>query len=336
MTRVARDVIPGRALGGRREAGDGGGLVLRIVGEMAVVLGVLGVGARVRGVPTPVLGGQVRDGRVRDGRVQGGRGLVAGVTLRGTGRRDVHQEVAGRVARGRVVPGRPAMLGSPVVTGGPAVTGRPVMLGSRVVTGGPAVTGRPVMLGSRVVTGGPVVTGRPVALGSRVVTGGPVVMGRPVALGSRVVTGGPAVLGHPVMRGSPVTTGAGRGRGALGAAQAEAGRQTGLPVSGRPGRAKPGTATGPGRTVEQWGDAGREPGYSGSETAARKAAATLESVHLLRGVAVMAERVARALGRRAAAGLGRQAAARAQVGRGGSLVPGATMGTHGGCPAGSG
>ena len=269
MTRVARDVIPGRALGGRREAGDGGGLVLRIVGEMAVVLGVLGVGARVRGVPTPVLGGQVlggqvRDGRVRDGRVQGGRGLVAGVTLRGTGRRDVHQEVAGRVARGRVVPGRPAMLGSPVVTGGPAV------------------------------------------------------------------------LGRPVMRGSPVTTGAGRGRGALGAAQAEAGRQTGLPVSGRPGRAKPGTATGPGRTVEQWGDAGREPGYSGSETAARKAAATLESVHLLRGVAVMAERVARALGRRAAAGLGRQAAARAQVGRGGSLVPGATMGTHGGCPAGSG
>jgi len=151
-----------------------------------------------------------------------------------------------------------------------------------------------------------------------------------------VVTGGPAVLGRPVMRGSPVTTGAGRGRGALGAAQAEAGRQTGLPVSGRPGRAKPGTATGPGRTVEQWGDAGREPGYSGSETAARKAAATLESVHLLRGVAVMAERVARALGRRAAAGLGRQAAARAQVGRGGSLVPGATMGTHGGCPAGSG
>jgi len=211
-----------------------------------------------------------------------------------------------------------------------------VMLGSRVVTGGPVVTGRPVALGSRVVTGGPVVMGRPVALGSRVVTGGPVVMGRPVALGSRVVTGGPAVLGRPVMRGSPVTTGAGRGRGALGAAQAEAGRQTGLPVSGRPGRAKPGTATGPGRTVEQWGDAGREPGYSGSETAARKAAATLESVHLLRGVAVMAERVARALGRRAAAGLGRQAAARAQVGRGGSLVPGATMGTHGGCPAGSG
>jgi hypothetical protein len=283
VTRVVRDVIPGRALGGRREAGGGGGLVLRIIGEMAVVLGVLGVGARVRGVPAPVLGGQVRDGR----------GLVAGVMLQGTGSLDVREQAASRVVRGPEVMGRPVMRGRPVVTGGRVVMGRPLMRGR------PVVTGHPVMLGNLVVTGGPV------------------------------------VLGRPVRRGSPVITGARRGSGALGAAQAEAGRQTGLPVRGRPGRAKPGTETGPGRTAEHRGGAGRGPGHSGAETVAGKAAVAPESVHLLRGVAVIAERVARAPGRRAAAGLGRQAAARGLTGRGGSLVPGETIGTHGGCPAGS-
>jgi hypothetical protein len=189
------------------------------------------------------------------------------------------------------------------------------------------------VLGSPVVTGSsPAVLGSPVVLGSLAVTGGPVVLGRPVR------PGGPAVMGNPVM------TGAGMRSGALGAAQAETGRQTGHPQSGRPGRAKPGAAKGPGRTVEQQAGAGRGLGCSGAGMAAGRAVAALESVHLPRGVPAMAERVARALERRAAAAPGRQAVAglrrrtahRAQTGRGGSPVPGATIGTHGGHPAGSG
>ena len=237
---------------------------------------------------------------VLGGQVRDGRGLVAGVMLRGTGSLDVRQQAA-----------------------------------SRVVLGGPVVMGRRVAMGRPVLTRGRVVTGRPVVLGRPVVTGGRVVMGHPVMLSSPVVTGRRVMLGSPVITGRPVVTGAGRGRGALGAVQAEAGRQTGLPVSGRPGHAKPGTAAGPGRTVEKRGGAGRGPGHSGAEMVAGKAAAALESVHLLRGVAAIAERVARALGRGAAAGLGRQAAARGLAGRGGSLVPGETIGTNGGCPAGS-
>ena len=194
------------------------------------------------------------------------------------------------------------------------------------------------MVGSPVVMGGPVVMGRPAVLGSLVVVGSPVVMGGPVLMRH------PVMLGRPVITSSPVAPGAGRGSGALGAAQAEAGRRTGLPESGPLGRAKLGTATGPGRTVGQRGATVRGPGHSGAEMVAGKAAAALENVHLLRGVAVMAERAARALrrraaaglGRRAAAGLGRPAAARAQTGRGGSLVPRATIGMHGGHPAGSG
>jgi hypothetical protein len=133
---------------------------------------------------------------------------------------------------------------------------------------------------------------------------------------------------------SPVVMGAGRGSGALGAAQAAAGRQTDPPEIGRPGRAKPGTATEPGRTVAPQGDAGRGLGHSGAEIAAGKAVAARESVHLLRGAAAMAAPVARALGRLPAAGLG--------PARGESLVPGATLapgetiGTHAGHPAGSG
>jgi hypothetical protein len=315
---ILPDDVPGAPRGGKRGAEARGGLV-RIVGGMAAGLDAL-AGAQVASLPVLGLGAQAADpsvpevvaqgaglsvpevgGRAR-GRVRRGRGLVAGVMLRGTGSRDVRREAAGRVA-----------------PGGPVLMGRPAMLGS------------PVVLGSRVITGGRAGMGRPAVLGSPVVMGGHVLMRHLVMLGS------------PVITSSPVVMGAGRGSGALGAAHAEAGRQTGLPESGRPGRAKPGTATGPGRTVEQRGDAGRGLGLSGAETVAGKATAALESVHLLRGVAVMAERAARAsgrraaagLGRRAAAGLGRQAAARAQTGRGGSLVPGATIGTYGGHPAGS-
>jgi hypothetical protein len=316
VTRVAQDVIPERALGGGPE--PGGGLVRAIVGIVAA-LGVPGVGARVMGVSAPVVGGQV----------QGGRGLVADVMLWGVGSRDVHQE-AGRVARGREV------LGSPVATGSPA------MLGSLPVTGSPAVLRRLVVLGGLGVTGNPVVTGSPV------------VLRRPVMRGSPAATDGPVTLG------SPVVTGAGRGSGALGAAQATVGRQTGPLESGRPGRPKRGTARGPGRTVEQRAGAGRGLGRSGAGMAAGKAVAALESVHLTPGVPAMAERVTRALGHRAAAVPGRQAVAglsrravaapgrravaglrrwaadRAQTGRGRSPVPGATTGTRGGHPAGSG
>jgi len=262
-----------------------------LVGARAASLPVLELGARAAGLPVPEVGARGAGLAVPGvgGQVRDGRGLVAGVMLRGTGSRDVHQEVAGRVARGRAVVGHPVMRGRPVIRGRPVVTGHPVMLGRHVVTGGPVL------------------------------------------------------LARPVMRGSPVTTGAGRGSGALGAAQAEAGRQTGLPVSGRPGRAKPVTETGPGRAVEHREGAGRGPGHRGAEVVAGKATAAPESVHLLRGVAVIAERVTRALGRRAAAGLGRraaaglgrQAAARGLTGSGGRLVSGAAIGTHGGCPAGS-
>jgi len=57
--------------------------------------------------------------------------------------------------------------------------------------------------------------------------------------------------------------------------------------------------------VEQRRGAGRAPGHCGAGMVAGKADGALESVHLLHGVAMMAERAARALGRRAAAGLGR-------------------------------
>ena len=319
MTRVAQDVIPERALGGRPEPGGRGGLVRAIVGIVAA-LGVPGVGARVMAVSAPVVGSQV----------QGGRGLVADVMLWGVGSRDVHQEAAGRVARGREV------LGSPVATGSPA------MLGSLPVRGSPAVLRGLLMRGGLGGTGNPVVTGSPV------------VLRRPVMLGSPAATDGPVTLGGPVV------TGAGRGSGALGAAQATVGRQTGPLESGRPGRPKRGTVRGPGRTVEQRAGAGRGLGRSGAGMAAGKAAAALESVHLPPGVPAMAERVTRALGHRAAAVPGRQAVAglsrravaapgrravaglrrcaadRAQTGRGGSPVPGATIGTRGGHPAGSG
>ena len=300
MTRVAQDVIPERALGGQRE--PGGGQVRAIVGIVAA-LGVPGMGARVIVASAPVVGGQVQGGPVRRG-----RGLIADVMLRGAGSRDVHQEAAGRVARGREV------LGSPVATGRPGALGGLPGTGSPAVTGGLAVLGRPAVLGS------------------------PVVLKRPVMLGSPAVTDGPVVLG------SPVVTGDGRGSGALGAAQATVGRHTGPLESGRPGRVKRGTARGPGRTVEQRAGAGRGLGRSGAGMATGKAVAALESVHLPPGVPAMAERAARALGhraaavpgRRAVAGLRRRAADRAQTGPGGSPVPGATIGTRGGHPAGSG
>ncbi len=236
-------------------------MLVRASARIAGALGVLGVGARVMGVPAPVAGG----------RVQGGRGLLAGVTLQGTGSRDVRQEAAGRVVPGRVAAGSPVMLGS-LVARGRVATGSPVILGSLVARG-------------------------------RVAPGRPVVMG------------------------------AGRGSGALGAAQAEAGRQAGPPETGLPGRAKPGSATGPGRTVVPQEGAGRGLGHSGAEMVAGKAAAALESVHLRRGAAAMAAPAVRALRRCPVAGLG--------PGRGGTLVPGATLapgatiGTHGGHPAGS-
>jgi hypothetical protein len=151
-------------------------------------------------------------------------------------------------------------------------------------------------------------------------------------------------MGRPVESGSPVETGAGRRSGALGAAQAEADRRTGHPQSGHPGRVKPATVRGPGRTVEQRAGAGRGLGRSGAGMAAGKAVAAPASVHLHRGVPAMAERVVRVLERRAAAapgrqvvaGLRRRAARKAQTGGGASPVPGATIGTHGGRPAGSG
>jgi hypothetical protein len=279
----------------------------------------------VRGVSAPAVGGQARDGQ----------DLVAGVMLWGTGSRDVRQEAAGRVA-----------------LGGHVMMGPPVVMGRLVVMGGPVLVGRPVMVGR------PVVIAPPAVLGSLVVLGGPVLVGRPVMVGPPVVMGGPVPMRHLVMPGSPVITsspvvpGAGRGSGALGAAQAGADHQTGLPESGRAGRAKPGTATGPRKTVEQRGGTGRSPGHSRAEMVAGKAVAAPASVHLLRGVAVMAGRAVRAPGRRAEtglrrraavglgrpaeAGLGRRAAARAQTGHGGSLVPGATIGTYGGHPARSG
>jgi hypothetical protein len=129
-----------------------------------------------------------------------------------------------------------------------------------------------------------------------------------------------------------VVLGAGRESRALGAAQAEADRQTGLPETGLPGRAKPGTATGPGRTAVPQGGAGQGLGHSGAEMAAGKAATALESVHLLRGAAAMAALAARPLRRCPVAGLG--------LGRGetpvpgATLAPGATIGMHGGHPAG--
>ena len=113
------------------------------------------------GVSAPVAGG----------RVQGGRGLVADVTLRAAGSRDVRRE-AGRVARGHEVLGSPVVTGrSPVMLGRPAATGSPAVLGSLVMLGRPAVTGSLVMLASPAVTGGLVTLVRPA------VTGSPVVMG---------------------------------------------------------------------------------------------------------------------------------------------------------------
>ncbi len=276
MAGILPDDVPGATQGGRRGAGFGVGLVLRIVGEMAAVLGV---GARALGVPAPVVGGQIR----------AGRGLVAGVMLRGTRSRDVRREAAGRaVLGGLVVLGCPVVLSSPGVTGGRVVLGRPVVMECPVVLSSPGVTG------------------------GRVVLGGPVVIGRPVVPGSPAMT----------------ATGAGRGSGALGAAHGEADRQAGPPESGRPGRAEPGTARGPGKTVEHRGSAGQGHGHRGAGMVAGKAVAALDSVHLLRSVAAMAEPVARALGRRAAAGPG--------PGHGGRRGSATTIGTPGGHPAGSG
>jgi hypothetical protein len=104
------------------------------------------------------------------------------------------------------------------------------------------------------------------------------------------------------------------------------------------------TGTWAGTGAGRRGGVGRSLGHSGVGMVAGKAVGALESVHLLPGVAAMAERVARALGRRAAPSQGRRAAVgqgrRAAVGQGrgrvGSLVPGATIGRHGGRPVGSG
>ena len=126
----------------------------------------------------------------------------------------------------------------------------------------------------RAMLGSPVVMGRPVRLGRLVVTNSPVVMGRPVQLGRLVVTGSPVVRGRPAVRGRSVVTGnlvvmgAGRGSGALGAAQAEAGLQTDPPETGQPGRAEARTTTEPGRTVAPQGDAGRDLRHSGGKMVA--------------------------------------------------------------------
>jgi hypothetical protein len=150
----------------------------------------------------------------------------------------------------------------------------------------------------------------------------------------RAVLGRPVLLGSPVAMGSPVVMGDAKGSGTLKAAQAAVGRLTDPPETGRPGRAKPGIATQPGKTVAPPEDAGRDLGHSGTEIGAGKAVAARESVHLLRGAAAMAAPMTRALGRLPAAGLG--------PGRGESLAPGgtlplgATIRTHAGNPAGSG
>ena len=259
-----------------------------------------GVLVRVSGGIVAALGGLGVDAPalVVGGQARAGRGPVVGVMLRETGRRDVRQEAAGRVVRG-----------------GPVVMGRPGALGSPLALSGPVVMGGPRALG------GPAVMGCPGALGSPGALGGPVVMRRPVALSS------------PVVAGSRVVMGAGRGSGALNAAQAEAGRQTGRPETGLPGRGKPGTATAPGRTVVPEQGAGRGPGHSGAEMVAGKAAAALECVHLLRGAAAMAAPAARALRCCPVAGLGPGPGETPVAGA--TPAPGATIGMHGGHPAGS-
>ena len=218
----------------------------------------------------------------------------------------------------------PAVGVSALVVGGQARAGRGPVVGVML-----RETGRRDVrqeAPGRVVRGGPVVMGRRVALGSALALSGPVVMG-PGALG------GPVALSSPVVVGSRVVMGAGRGSGALNAAQAEAGRQTGPPENGLPARGKPGTATAPGRTVVPQQGAGRGLGHSGAEMVAGKAAAALERVHLLRGAAAMAAPAARALRRCPVAGLGPGPGETPVAGA--TPAPGATIGMHGGHPAGS-
>jgi hypothetical protein len=216
---------------------------------------------------------------------------------------------------------------------------------------------------------GALASARMVGLPARGV-GGPVRGGRiPVAgvmpreTGSRGA--GQEATGR-VAPGSPVVTGAGRGSRAPGAAQAEAGHLVGRPEGGRVARASPGTARGPGRTVERlvaalrgravvrvagdgvggsrgrgvvvtgtWPETGvrrrvgaDRVGHSVRGMVAGKAARVLAGARLLPGAAAMAERVAKAPGHRAAIGL--------VSGPRGTEVPAAAIGTHGGHPAGGG
>jgi hypothetical protein len=152
---------------------------------------------------------------------------------------------------------------------------------------------------------------------------GPVAMGRVVV--GRVVVGR-VVLGSLAAMGSSVVLGAGRGSEALGAGPAEAGRPVGPRENGRAGRAQPGTAREPGRIGERHRGAGRGHGPNGVGMVTGTAAGALASVRTPPGAGAMAQRAGKALEHRAAA----------DQDHGGSRVLHATIGTHGGHPAGGG